>query len=187
LPGSEPDEVAALHAAWRKLRKGRHHKPSSNQKTYLRPRIAQSGLQACILVANWAHQAESAKFWQDNDRLGIATLFKADKWEDRLSAARKWEAEGKPLRAKTGASEEEARAAWDRLLFLAATHTYRPKAEQVHGDSPDKGQAALSALEKSGNTWAALARSDQWSQRDMKQRFVAAYRSPVNLTLVESN
>lgn len=75
------------------------------------------------LVARWVHEGPDAAFWRgENDRgrkyTGVGTIFKRDKWGDRLETARRWHAAGEPKDDPSVSVTRKQPGRADRLVFL---------------------------------------------------------------------
>jgi hypothetical protein len=99
----KPDEVSPARQVWlhwkqyhpraRKLREADARK--------IRGRLAEDDLETCLLVADWVHLAPDAAYFRgENDQqtvyTGCATLYKADKWSQRVDRAQRWDEQGRP-------------------------------------------------------------------------------------------
>ena len=99
----KPDDVSPARQVWlhwkqyhpraRKLREADARK--------IRGRLAEDDLETCLLVADWVHLAPDAAYFRgENDQqtvyTGCATLFKADKWSQRVDRAQRWDEQGRP-------------------------------------------------------------------------------------------
>lgn len=91
--------IQRVYEAWKgypQHSRVRRETPREADAKYLRGRLGEDDEQTLLLVCRWIHEAPDAKFWRDNKRTGIATIFKADKWSERIEAAETWKAAGYP-------------------------------------------------------------------------------------------
>lgn len=87
-------DVQALWDANREHHPARRKRPGASDAKYLRARIRESGLDACLLVTDFIHDPNS--WWAKNGRTAISTIFKADKWSARLEQAEQWRSGFRP-------------------------------------------------------------------------------------------
>ena len=115
----KPDEVSPARQVWlhwkqyhpraRKLREADARK--------IRGRLAEDDLETCLLVADWVHLAPDAAYFRgENDQgtvyTGCATLYKADKWSQRVERAQRWDEQGRPDKLASGSKDPPWLAAW---------------------------------------------------------------------------
>ena len=176
-----------LYEAWRTLGKGRRKSPSPARLKYLRARIKQDGLDTCLLVNDWAHNAESSKFWQDTPGLqAIETLFKADKWDSRVELAMAWDADGKPTRSSPKASTAAADHKQDAEKWFAAVHGLASAGKKPmnvrqmmamlgnNGDPTERTLAAWDALTVVGRC-SKLGEANAFETTQKRKQFISTY------------
>ena len=99
----KPDEVSPARQVWLHWKKyhPRARKLREADARKIRGRLAEDDLETCLLVADWVHLAPDAAYFRgENDQqtvyTGCATLFKADKWSQRVERAQRWHEQGRP-------------------------------------------------------------------------------------------
>lgn len=135
----------------------------------------------CQLVVDYLHLAPGAAFYQGFNRngpdgagrayLGIGTIFKRNKWGDRLADARAWRDDGQPVNERLGVQqfEGEVDKAWGYLLTLLRGGRLP---DQLHPD-PAKDAAFRTAIDAVGID--ELRRSSEHQHGTMRKVFADAY------------
>lgn len=100
-PETEDKPPSSVQLLWehnRQWHPRRKAKPGLSDAGYLRGRIQEDGLNTCKLVADYCHYPSS--WWGQRGATGIATIYKATGWSDRVEQAEKWDAAGRTRQAK---------------------------------------------------------------------------------------
>ena len=158
----------------------RSRKLTKDDRPTVNGRLRKSSLEDILLVIEWAHSAETARFpyWGEK-QCGLYTILKPRLWSERLEKAQAWEAAGKPRAGATttpsprpGATPPQGGPVED---FVAAYG--RGGSNNWKRHLPDDADAHLSALRSTGMSARDLyeALGSQYTPGAKKSGLRAAY------------
>ena len=123
-------EAHEVYSWWRGYHPRAMAKPTSSDLNKISQRVRESSQQDCILLVEWIHTAPDASFWRDKRKCGISTIFKADKFGDRLESAQAWAQLGRPDIGPPAKSTGTARPTAADVLAARRKRKPLPRAEQ---------------------------------------------------------
>lgn len=196
-PGAPPKRSAAqrVYAAWRAHHPRSPEAPSKANGKLIEARLAETASRygvdsdaeaLAVAVVEWAHRAPDAAFFRgENDRgqayLGIDTLFKAARWDDRVEKALRWRD------AASGSAAPNSQSASTRIDGWAS---WLRVARQPRRDNPPGrafGEAGRWNLHETAEVHTRLRRcldqaggwtrwcGDEFAKREFEKAFRAAW------------
>jgi len=92
---------------WRTWHPRAKERPPVGHASLIRGRLAEASVAELQLVATWVHEAPGASFYRDKKKTGCGTIYKANKWADRLEEAQEWQQPTPKSKEPRWATQEE--------------------------------------------------------------------------------